>query len=50
MRALTSAVLVAMLGLSGWVVSPGGSTDASSSLSPSRGVVTLGTGCCKTVQ
>ncbi len=49
MRALTSAVLVAMFGLSGWVVSPG-SADTSTGLTPSRGVVTLGTGCCKTVQ
>ncbi len=49
MRALTSAVLAAMLGLSGWVISPG-ATDASSALSPSRGAVTLGTGCCKTAQ
>jgi hypothetical protein len=49
MRALTSAMLVAMLGLGGWIISPG-STDTSSGLSPSRGVVTLGTGCCKLVQ
>lgn len=47
MRALTSAVLVAMIGLTGLTITPaaGGSADLGS-----RGVVTLGTGCCKTVQ
>jgi hypothetical protein len=46
MQALTSAVLVTLLGLSGWLVTPG---TGSVSDSGSR-AVTLGTGCCKTAQ
>lgn len=45
-QALTSAVLVTLLGLSGWITTPG---TGSVSDSGSR-AVTLGTGCCKLVQ
>lgn len=45
MRTLTSALLVALLGLSGWIAAPG-----AGSVSSGPGAVTLGTGCCKNAQ
>lgn len=44
-QALTSAVLVTLLGLSGWLTTPG-----TGSVSYGPGAVTLGTGCCKNAQ
>lgn len=46
MRTLTSAVLVTLLGLSGWLTTP----DAGSVSDSGSRAVTLGTGCCKNAQ